>query len=162
MPQLTALPLALIWLVLVLLFLAAEAATVGLVSLWFALGALAGLVAALVHAPPIVQFWVFLIVSLLSLGIVRPMAKHWFTPKDLEPTNADRFLGKEAIVTQEIDNLRATGQVKIGGLDWTARSEDPHRTIPKGERVVVLRIEGVKLLVAPKRPEAGSGPSESV
>lgn len=96
------------------------------------------------------QCIVFLAVSALCLALVRPVARKHFSPR-LRPTNADRLLGAVAVVTQEIDNRSATGQVKVSGQIWTARSqgEDP---IPVGTSVTVLRIEGVKLIVQAKAP----------
>ena len=66
------------------------------------------------------------------------------------PTNADRNIGRTAVVTEEINNLAATGAVKVDGLDWTARSTDDNITIPKDSVVVIREIRGVKLLVEPK------------
>lgn len=135
----------LIWLALLLLFCAAEAATVGLTSIWFAAGALAALIAALAGGPVWLQVALFIVISLLCLIAVRPLARRYLNPR-IQPTNADRVLGAEARVTEEIDNLKGTGSVTIGAMPWTARSEND-APIPAGALVRVLRIEGVKVYV---------------
>lgn len=147
-----AIPIALpiVWLAALVLFAVAEAATVSLVSIWFAGGALIDFLVSLFTNSLLTQCIVFLAVSALCLALVRPVARKHFSPR-LRPTNADRLLGAVAVVTQEIDNRSATGQVKVSGQIWTARSqgEDP---IPVGTSVTVLRIEGVKLIVQAKAP----------
>jgi membrane protein implicated in regulation of membrane protease activity len=144
----------LIWLILLLAFAGAEALTVGLTSIWFAAGALVALVAALVNGPIWLQVALFLVVSVLCLIAVRPLAKKYLNPV-LQPTNADRILGAEVRVTEEIDNLRGQGQVAVGAMPWTARSEDG-APIPAGALVRVLRIEGVKVYVEPVKEEVGA------
>jgi membrane protein implicated in regulation of membrane protease activity len=127
---------------------------VGLTSIWFAAGALVALVAALVNGPIWLQVALFLVVSVLCLIAVRPLAKKYLNPV-LQPTNADRILGAEVRVTEEIDNLRGQGQVAVGAMPWTARSEDG-APIPAGALVRVLRIEGVKVYVEPVKEEVGA------
>lgn len=136
------------WLALLILFSVGEAVTVGLTSVWFAVGALGALLCALVGGGIWVQIIVFLVLSGLSLALVRPLAKKFLTP-GYSATNADRVIGQEAVVTQTIDNLHGQGQVNIAGQTWTARSED-ESVIAEGTLVRVLRIEGVKVFVAPK------------
>ena len=135
------------WLAALIVLLIVEAVTVGLVSLWFAFGALAALITSFFTHNIWVQFGVFLAVSLVSLLIIRPLARRYVTPRQV-PTNADRAVGAEGVVTQVIDNLKATGQVSVKGAVWTARAEG-ETVIPAGATVKVLRIEGVKLIVAP-------------
>ena len=134
-----------VWLVLLLLFAASEAATVGLTTIWFAAGALAALIVALLGGPLWIQITLFLAVSLLCLLAVRPLAKRHLNSQ-AEPTNADRVIGAEAQVTEDIDNIHGKGAVVIRGITWTARSEDG-TIIPAGTMVKVLRIEGVKVFV---------------
>ena len=134
-----------VWLVLLLLFAASEAATVGLTTIWFAAGALAALIAALLGGPLWIQITLFLVVSLLCLAAVRPLARRHLNSK-VEPTNADRAIGQQAQVTEDIDNIHGKGAVVIRGITWTARSEDG-TIIPAGTMVKVLRIEGVKVFV---------------
>ena len=134
------------WLALLILFGVGEALTVGLTSVWFAIGALGGLVTTLLGGGIGAQITVFLVLSGLSLALVRPLAKRFLIPS-YSATNADRVIGKTAVVTLEIDNLKGQGQVSIAGQSWTARSEDG-TPIPAGKTVKVLRIEGVKVFVA--------------
>jgi len=134
------------WLALLILFGAGEAITVGLTSVWFAIGALGGLICALLGGGIWLQISMFLLLSGLSLALVRPLAKRFLTP-GYSATNADRVIGREAVVSVEINNLLGQGQVKIAGQSWTARSQN-EEIIPVGEIVNVLRIEGVKVFVA--------------
>ncbi len=134
-----------VWLVLLVVFVVFEAATVQLVSVWFALGALASLIAAVFHAPAWLQIVLFIAVSAISFAVTRPLVRKFSTSK-IQKTNADRCIGDTAVVTEEINNLEAKGQVKVDGNIWTARNEN-NEIIPEGERVTVIRIEGVKLIV---------------
>ena len=145
--------MSLFWLIALILFGVLEAVTVGLTSIWFAVGALAALVACAADAPMLVQVVVFLGVSFLTLLLVRPMAQKNVNDRHVA-TNADRVIGREAVVIQKIDNLEGQGQVSVSGAVWTARSQE-EQVIPVGERVRVLRIEGVKVYVTP-----ASGPVE--
>ena len=135
------------WLVALVVLAVLEGVTVTLVSLWFALGALAALITSFFVDNIWIQFAVFLVVSLVTLLVIRPLAQRYVTPKQVA-TNADRAVGAEGVVTQAIDNRNAQGQVTVDGSVWTARS-DPEEPIPEGATVRVLRIEGVKLIVTP-------------
>ncbi|MBM6925400.1 NfeD family protein [Pseudoflavonifractor phocaeensis] len=139
------------WLAALIVLILVEAATVGLVSLWFALGALAALLTSFWVNSIWVQLGVFLAVSLVTLLVIRPLARRYITPRQVA-TNADRAVGAEGIVTQAIDNLKASGQVSVLGSVWTARAQGDV-FIPAGTTVKVLRIEGVKLIVSPVREE---------
>jgi membrane protein implicated in regulation of membrane protease activity len=134
-----------VWLVLLLLFAGGEAVSVGLTSIWFAAGALAALVAALLGGALWIQITLFLAVSILCMAAVRPLAKKHLNSK-VEHTNADRVIGAEAQVTEDIDNIHGKGAVIIRGMTWSARSQDG-APIPTGTLVKVLRIEGVKVFV---------------
>jgi membrane protein implicated in regulation of membrane protease activity len=134
-----------IWVVALILFSVIEAVTVQLVSIWFAAGALAALIADLLGAGVTVQFVVFLAVSIICFIVTRPLVKKFSTSK-IQSTNADRCIGETAVVVEEIDNVNAKGQVKVNGNIWTARSETDE-VIAEGEKVTVLKIEGVKLIV---------------
>lgn len=140
--------LKMLWFALLLLFSIGEAVTVGLTCVWFAIGALGALLCALAGGNMWLQIGVFLALSGLTLALVRPLAKKFLAP-GYSATNADRVIGREAVVTQTIDNLRGQGQVNIAGQTWTARSQD-NTVIPEGTLVLVLRIEGVKVFVQPK------------
>ena len=134
-----------VWLALLIIFAVAEAATVGLTSVWFAIGSLGALVCALAGGNIWLQLGIFIVLSLVCLVALRPLAKKYLNTR-VEPTNADRVIGQEARVTQDIDNIQGTGAVTIGGVTWTARSEYD-TPIPAGAMVRVLRIEGVKVIV---------------
>ncbi len=142
----------LVWLGLLILFAVGEAVSVGLTSIWFAAGALAALVCALLNGPLWLQITLFIIVSILCLLAVRPLAKRYLNGK-VQPTNVDRILGEEAQVTEDIDNIQGRGAVTIGGITWSARSQNGE-AIPTGALVKVLRIEGVKVFVEPVRDRA--------
>ena len=139
--------MSLFWLIAMVLFGVLEAVTVGLTSIWFAVGALAALIAASLGAFALVQVIVFLVVSFVTLLLVWSLAQRYINGRK-GPTNADRVIGREAVVTQAIDNLKGEGQVNVSGAVWTARSQE-EAPIPAGARVRVLRIEGVKVIVSP-------------
>ena len=136
-----------IWLALLILFAIVEASTVGLVSIWFAAGALAALLASVCTANIWLQIALFLVVSILTMAGLRPLARKYVLPAVI-PTNADRVIGRQAVVTEAIDNLNAAGAAVVSGVAWTARSEEG-LPIPAGTVVTVKRIEGVKLFVSP-------------
>lgn len=137
--------LLIMWIVLLLGFLCVEAATAQLVTIWFALGSLAALLSCIFGANTIVQFVLFAAVSAIALIATRPLVKK-FIKKPHQPTNADRCIGRTALVTEEINNVISKGQAKIDGSVWSARSEDGS-VISAGAEVTVVRIEGVKLIV---------------
>jgi membrane protein implicated in regulation of membrane protease activity len=137
-----------VWLVLMVVFLMAEASTVSLVSIWFAVGSLGALIANLLNAPFWLQITVFFVLSATLLACLRPLVKKFIKPK-ITATNADSVIGSAGYVTEDIDNLSARGQVKLGGMFWSARSTsgDP---ICKDTKIKVDRIEGVKVFVSPE------------
>ena len=137
--------MVLIWAIAIVAFGVLEGATAQLVSIWFVLGSVAGLIAALCGAPVVVQVCVALGVSVLTLLATRPLVKKKRNTK-IEKTNADRCIGQEAVVTEEINNLTPSGQVKADGKIWTARSADGS-IIAKDTVVTVEKIDGVKLIV---------------
>ena len=134
------------WLILFAVLLAIEIFTMGLTTIWFAGGALIAFVAALLGANVYVQQVLWLLVSIVLLVLTRPIAKKYIYKRQ-EHTNADRLIGQEAVVCEQINNLEATGKVMLNGIEWTARSADPAVTIEKGSVIHVLRIEGVKVIV---------------
>lgn len=136
-----------VWLVLMVLFLMVESSTVTMVSLWFGAGALAALIGALCGAELWLQIVLFFGVSIVLLASLRPMARKYFTPK-ITRTNVDGILGATGLVTVSIDNVSATGQVKLGAMEWTARSSSGN-PIEAGTLVRVDKIEGVKAFVSP-------------
>lgn len=134
-----------IWIIVVIVLVVGEAITVGLTFIWFAVGALGGLIIAVLGGAIWLQVIVFLILSGLTLALVRPLAAQ-FLKTSHSPTNADRVIGRSAVVTETIDNVGGKGQVNISGQVWSARSEHDV-VIPAGAEVKVLRIEGVKVFV---------------
>ena len=139
--------MAIIWFVLLVGFLMIESSTVAMVSIWFAAGALVALILSLLQVQLGVQVVAFLIVSCALLAALRPFVRKFIEPKIVK-TNVDSVVGSLGVVTQEIDNLQACGQVKLGAMEWTARSASDE-SIPVGTRVRVVRIEGVKAIVEP-------------
>jgi len=138
---------AIIWLILMVVFLVVQGSTVTLVSLWFAAGALAAMLASLMGGALWLQILLFLAVSAVLLLALRPMVKKHLNPK-LTATNVDSVIGSTGLVTAPIDNVTAAGQVKLGAMVWTARSTSG-APIPQGELVRVDKIEGVKVFVSP-------------
>lgn len=135
------------WFVAMVLFLAVEAATVGLVSIWFSVGSLAGLLAAALGASIPVQILLFVAVAAACLACLRPIVRKYITPK-LVRTNVDAIIGREAVVTEPIHNIQAEGAVKVGAVTWTARSTNGV-SIPAGTVIRIDRVEGAKLFVSP-------------
>ena len=134
------------WLIAFILFVVGEAVTVGLVSIWFAVGSLGALLTAALGGGLWLQIAVFLILSALSLMLLKPLSRKWMAGHKAARTNADRVIGETALVTEEIDNTMATGQVQVDGQIWTARSAHGV-VIPAGSLVKVLSIQGVKVMV---------------
>ena len=134
------------WVVALVVFLIVEAVTAGLVSIWFVFGSLVALICAALGAAVWLQIFWFVIVSVATLVLTRPLVKRYVDSRSVA-TNADRSSGRAAVVTERIDNLAATGAVKLDGVVWTARSTDDAVAIETGERVTVRAIEGVKLIV---------------
>lgn len=139
------------WLIVMVLFLAVEAVTVGLVCIWFAAGSLIALLAAMCGAQLWLQIVAFLVVSAATLYFTRPLVKRYVNSK-VEPTNADMVIGKECRVTETVDNIAGTGAVYVDGKTWTARSENDE-IIPEGTLVTAKSIDGVKLIVAAPEKE---------
>ena len=145
---------SLVWLILLIAFVVVEALTVSLVSIWFAAGAVAALIVSGFTSSWLVQFAVFAVVSAVALAATRPLVKKYINNRT-QPTNADMLIGQECLVTEDIDNLAGRGAVAIGGKVWTARAQTD-APIPAGTAAIVLRIEGVKLIVTPACVTAGA------
>ncbi|MBQ7596084.1 MAG: NfeD family protein [Clostridia bacterium] len=133
------------WIAVTVVFVIIEVATTQLVTIWFALGSVAALLACTLKAELYIQIIVFAVVSTLALVLTRPLVRK-LNKKEFSPTNADRNIGKSATVTETIDNIAGTGAVKIDGNVWTARSSD-NVVIEKDTIVTVEKIDGVKLIV---------------
>ncbi|MCL2033203.1 MAG: NfeD family protein [Oscillospiraceae bacterium] len=136
---------AIIWLLIAVALIVIEGATVQFVFLWFAAGAVVSMLASLMGAPVSVQLVLFIITSIVALLTGRPILQKKITPKKTA-TNADAVIGKNGVVTEEINNLMQTGRVIANGLDWTARSADDSKIEVK-QKVAVKAIDGVKLIV---------------
>ncbi|MBQ6431175.1 MAG: NfeD family protein [Oscillospiraceae bacterium] len=140
------------WLAALVLFAVLEASTSALVSVWFIGGSLAAMIAALLGAPIWLQLVLFFAVSAALLLLLRPIARKYMKSRTVA-TNVSSNIGKTAVVTAAIDNLRGVGAVKIGGVEWSARSADD-RPIEKDAVVRVTKIEGVKVFVELVKEEA--------
>ena len=142
-----------IWLGLMILFLVVEASCpLHLVSVWFAVGSLAAMIAALLGGAVWLQIALFVVVSGVLLALLLPIVRKYIRPRIVK-TNLDAIIGSQGYVTADIYNVEAKGQVKLGAMEWTARSTtgDP---IPQGALVCVDRIEGAKVFVTPVEQEA--------
>ena len=137
------------WLLLTAALLVIEALTAGLTTIWFAGGSIVALILTFLGAPVWLQTGAFAAVSLILLLITRPLALKYMN-KGKGETSLDRLIGREVLVTEQIDNLRGTGEVQVDGQYWMARSADSDLTIEKGETARVRSIQGVKLIVDKK------------
>lgn len=144
---------AFVWLAVLVVLLAVEAVTLGLTTIWFAGGALAAFVLAVLQIGLGPQIAVFCGVSVLLLIFTRPAAARWLN-RDRVKTNAGSLIGETGVVTEQIDNLAGTGQVQVRGQYWTARAADASQQIGKAKRVTIENISGVKLIVREKKEES--------
>lgn len=138
-----------VWIAILIVMVIIEIITLGLTTIWFAGGALVAFIAGLLGANIPLQVTLFVVVSLVLLAGTRPFAVK-FLNKNRTRTNSESLIGATGIVLADIDNLHATGQVQVNGLEWTARSADDTR-IGKGKEVLIQEISGVKLIVKEKR-----------
>ncbi len=139
--------IAIVWIALVVVFLVGEAVSVGLTSIWFAAGAVLALVAYFLGAKAWLQIVIFIVVSVTTLLLTRPLANKYINSR-VQATNADAVIGQTATVTERVDNVAGTGMASVGGRMWTARSADGS-VIEPGTRATVKTIEGVKILLVP-------------
>lgn len=137
---------AIFWLAAMVVFLAAEAMTVTLVSIWFAVGALGAIVVTLLGGGVVLQITVFLALAVALLLSLRSVVRKHFNPR-VTKTNIDSLVGATGIVLTPVNNIAALGQVQINGVEWSARSTRGTH-IPAGALVRVDRIEGVKVFVS--------------
>ncbi len=135
-----------VWLIILIVCIGIEVATMGLTTIWFGGGALAAIVASALNAPIFVQVILFVLVSLLLLFFTRPVAVKYFN-RDRVKTNVESLVGRQAVVISEIDNIQGIGQVTVNGQEWSARSKEDKVAIKVGAVVRVVAINGVKLIV---------------
>lgn len=141
--------MTIVWLVLLIVMIVVELATMGLTTIWFAGGSLVATIAAACSAPVWLQVTLFFVVSLILLWFTRPIAVKYFN-KDRIRTNVEAMVGRQGVVTSEIDNVEGIGEVKIGGMEWTARTIVDGMKLPVGTVVIVRAVDGVKVIVQPK------------
>lgn len=137
-----------IWLAVAVIAAVVEAAVPALVSIWFVPGSLLALVASLLGGPLWLQMALFVGATVLAIAFTRPLARR-LQKNGPTSTNADRVLGATAVVTEEVNNLLGQGRVTVMGNSWAARTLSPEGSLSPGQEVTVVRIEGVKLIVAP-------------
>lgn len=133
-----------VWIIAIILFAAIEAVSPQLITIWFAAGAIIALITDILGAPLWVQIAIFVVSSAALVAVTRPLAVK--VNRKAVHTNADRIIGLSAIVTTNINNELAQGQIQVSGQYWTARSANGI-VIPEGESVIVNAIEGVKAIV---------------
>lgn len=133
------------WIIVLVAAILAEAASAALISIWFAAGAVAALIAAALGASWILQLTLFVVFSAILLVFTRPLVKKLF-PKKFIPTNSDSYAGKTAVVVEDIDSERGLGRVRFNGVDWIAVTEH-EELIPKDTVVRIKEVRGAKLLV---------------
>ena len=136
----------LVWLILIILFIVGELATVGLTSIWFAVGALVALISAFFGAPFGLQIVLFIAVSLIALAATRPLANKFINRK-VQSTNAQSLIGQEIRIKEQVSNIDQTGMAVVQGQEWTVRSADDDVIIAQGDLARIKSISGVKLIV---------------
>lgn len=136
---------SIVWLVIFLVLLIIEIFTLGLTTIWFALGAVGAFIASLFHAGIVVQMIIFLAVSIITLLVTRPIAVKYFSNNTIK-TNVEEIIGKRAVITEAIIDGNNNGKAKLNGEIWSARSEDGSY-IQMDETVEIVAVEGVKLIV---------------
>ena len=143
---------AMIWLILFVVLVVFEIATMGLTTIWFAGGAFVAFLASLCHASVPVQIICFLVVSIILLVFTRPIAEKYFN-KNREKTNVDSLSGQQGRVLEEINGFLQTGKVLLNGMEWSAVSKQPEDILPVDTEVVVVRVEGAHLVVKKAQEE---------
>ena len=138
--------MTILWLIVLIAAILIEAGTMGLTSIWFAGGALAAIGVENLNGGSYLQIIVFLVVSLGLLYFTRPVAMRYFN-KERQKTNLDSIIGKQAVVTSTIHNLKGIGKVTVSGQEWSAKSLEENQIFEEGEIVRIVKINGVKLIV---------------
>lgn len=141
-------PTIIVWLAGIIAFVILEAVTYQMICIWFALGSLGGLIAKMAGASFNIQMTVFLVISIICLICLRPLSKKLVKREEVK-TNVDSLIGKEVLITKEVDNLHEKGEGRINGMVWTVRSMD-NTPITENEIAIVEEVKGVKLIVKRK------------
>lgn len=145
----------LFWIAVIVIALGVELLTTALISIWFAIGAVFALASSWMGVSLVIQAIIFIFISVLTLILTKPYVEKRLLPKDkVEKTNVDALIGQKAVVTIEISNAEAKGEVILDGKFWTARSVNDE-LIPISQTVLVERIEGVKVIVSLLKEERG-------
>ena len=134
-----------VWIAVLIAAVVVEALTNDFVAIWFFPASLVSMILSLFDTPPWLQILLFLAIGLVLVVATRPLCRRFLSSKE-EKTNVDAIVGKVCMVTEEIRNIEEQGEVKVGGLCWSARSVDG-RVIAVGEQVTVREVQGVKLIV---------------
>ncbi len=138
----------LLWLIISGFFFILEMATTGFLVFWLGLGALLTMVVSFFTQNIFIQTAVFVVSSILFIFLTRPFVDKFVSKKEKKiETNAYSIIGEKAIVTKEINSLKGVGQININGDIWSAKTEND-QVIPSGTAVKILRIDGVKAVVA--------------
>lgn len=136
------------WLIATAVFIIIEIISLGLTSIWFAGGSIFAALASALGFGIEIQFTLFIAVTLILFVFTRPIAQKYINAKVVK-TNSDSLIGKTAVITLKVDNLKSEGQAIVNGQEWTARSFDENVTIEENEKVIIKEIKGVKLIVEP-------------
>ncbi|MDO5396358.1 MAG: NfeD family protein [bacterium] len=139
-----------VWLIGVAVFAGIEAVTYQMVSVWFAIGSIGAFLTAYAGLGLNQQLAVFIILSIGTLLLLRPLSMKLLKRHGKTKTNVDALAGREVLITQRVDNRASEGEGRINGLSWTVRSADSDVIIEKGETAIIERVEGVKLIVKKK------------
>ena len=139
-------PMAILWTVLLVAFVAVEAFTVSMVSVWFAFGAVGAMIVSLLGGDLWLQVAVFVVVSGITLALLRPLSQKYIKPR-IQPTNVDALVGSIGVVEETVDAMN--GRVKLGDVSWSARVAEG--TLVPGSYVRVEKVQGTKLFVVPAK-----------
>lgn len=139
-------PFIVLWVVLLIVFVIGELASVGLTSIWFAAGALVALILAFLKVGPLLQFVAFLVVSIVLLLATRSWAQKFINSRT-QKTNADSIIGETIRIAERVSNRDQTGMAVVHGQEWTVRTRSDDEVIEKDQEAKVVEISGVKLIV---------------
>ena len=138
--------LNLIWLGLFIVLIVIELITVGLTTIWFAIGSLAAMAVNTLGGNLIVQIIVFFAVSVVLMIFTRPWAARHLNRNRLK-TNYESKIGEIIRITERVDNLKQTGKSIVDGQEWTVRSQNNNEILETGDLAKIISISGVKLIV---------------